>query len=56
MKEPFLYKGSEPLDWTFSQVVEIVQLATSLGCLDSLVKEADQAHVAVRIRQKQSIS
>ncbi|MFL6236090.1 MAG: hypothetical protein ACJ76N_23360 [Thermoanaerobaculia bacterium] len=49
MEEPFLYKGNEPITWSLSQIVELTQDLTSLGCLDELVKEADRAGISVQV-------
>lgn len=49
MKEPFLYEGDDAINWSFSQVVELVQDVRSLDGLEELVKEADRVGILVRI-------
>jgi hypothetical protein len=49
MKEPFLYKGPDPIDWSFGQVVELIQDVTQLGCLNELVAEAGRTGISVRV-------
>ena len=49
MKEPFLYKDKEPINWSFAQVAELVQDVTDLGCLKELLAEADRAGVVVQV-------
>jgi hypothetical protein len=49
MKEPFLYKDSDPIEWPFSQLVEMVEDITQIGCLDELVAEADRAGIVVLV-------
>lgn len=49
MEEPFLYKGSDSIDWSFSQVVELFQDVTQLDCLNELVVEADCAGIIVKV-------
>jgi len=52
MQEPFLYKGTDSIHWSFSQIVELVQDATNLGCLDELVAQADSTGILVEIPPK----
>jgi hypothetical protein len=49
MQEPFLYKSADSINWSFSQVVELVQDITQLECLDELVVEADRSDVFVQV-------
>jgi hypothetical protein len=49
MKEPFLYQGSDPVDWSFGQLVRMVEDVRSIGCLETLVTEADRAGVTIPI-------
>lgn len=48
MQEPFLYKGTDSINWSFSQVVELIQEITQLECLDELVAEADRSGIFVQ--------
>ncbi|BBJ24324.1 hypothetical protein [Candidatus Nitrotoga sp. AM1P] len=49
MEEPFLYKGTEPIEWSFSQVSEFVGLAIQLNCLDELNKYAEKQSIVVKL-------
>jgi hypothetical protein len=49
MQEPFLYQGNDPVDWSFGQLVRMVEDVRSIGCLDTLVTEADRAGVKIPI-------
>ncbi len=49
MEEPFLYKGSEPIQWTFSQILDLCKLAIEHGAADKLVSEADAQGIRVTV-------
>jgi hypothetical protein len=49
MQEPFLYKDTEPMEWSFGQIAALVQEMAKLGCLDDLVAESGQAGMVVRV-------
>lgn len=49
MKEPFLYQGSEPIPWSFSQLAQLVDDCKQMECLADLVAVADQEGMTVHL-------
>jgi len=49
MEEPFLYKDSEPILWTFSQVLELCKLAIKYDVADELASQADAQGIMVSV-------
>jgi hypothetical protein len=49
MEEPFLYKGDVPIEWTLSQVCDLIKSLDDMGCLNDLVAEADSEKIVVSL-------
>jgi hypothetical protein len=49
MKKPFLYTGEAPIEWTFSQVCDLVKSLEEMGCLSDLAAEADREKLVVSL-------
>ena len=49
MKEPVLYQGSSALDWSLDRVVELVTEINKLGCMEELLREANDSKFVVNV-------
>lgn len=49
MKKPFLYEGDAPIEWTFSQLCDLVKGLEEAGCLHDLAAEADREKMVVHL-------
>ena len=49
MEKPYLYTGDAPIEWTFSQVCELIKTMEEIGCLNDLVAEADRGKMFVSL-------
>lgn len=49
MEETFLYKGKKPIQWTFSQVLDLCKLAIEQGAAEELAAEADAQGIKVTV-------
>ena len=49
MKSPFLYSGDAPIEWTFSQVRDLIKSLEEIGCLNDIVAEADREKICLSL-------
>jgi hypothetical protein len=52
VEKPFLYGGDAPIEWTFSQVYDLMKSLEEMGCLNDLAAEADREKMFVSLPPK----
>jgi hypothetical protein len=49
VKKPFRYEGDKPIEWTFSQLADLIKGLDEMGCLDEIATEADRQNLLVHL-------